>query len=99
MPKQDFAAQVPGAIVVKQPRASKPAPKPAPITAYVAGPTPLAKVRPGTWGRYMVSVTLKASDPASATKLHKARAARAGYKPTKPLDFKWMLAKGFIAAA
>ena len=47
----------------------------------------------------MVAVTLKATTPAAAVKLHKAKARRAGYNPAKPLDFKWMLAKGFIARA
>lgn len=67
-------------------------------TAYAPGPKG-NPCRKGTWGNYMVAVTLKASSPAAATKLHAAKARRAGYNPAKPLDFKWMLAKGIIVAA
>lgn len=96
--KQDFAAQVPGTIVVKQPRAKAVAPKVALPAAYAPGPKG-NPCRKGTWGAYMVGVTLKATSPAAATKLHKAKAARAGYPAAKALDFKWMLAKGIIVAA
>jgi hypothetical protein len=67
------------------------------VTAYVPGPTVYPKDKK-TWTGYMIQVTLKASSPADAVKLHKAKAARAGYPASKPLDFKWMLAKGYIAA-
>lgn len=67
-------------------------------TAYAPGPKG-NPCRKGTWGNYMVAVTLKASTPAAATKLHATKARRAGYNPAKPLDFKWMLAKGIIVAA
>jgi hypothetical protein len=67
------------------------------VTAYVPGPTVYPKDKK-TWTGYMIQVTLKASSPADAVKLHKAKAMRAGYPASKPLDFKWMLAKGYIAA-
>ena len=66
--------------------------------SYVAGPNP-TPCRKGTWGSYMAAVTLRASNPAAATKLHKAKARRAGYNPNKPLDFKWLVLKGCIVAA
>lgn len=64
--------------------------------SYVAGPKAYPKHK-RTWAGYMVAVTLKASNPADATKLHKARAARAGYPAKRPLDFRWMLGQGYIA--
>lgn len=81
------------------PKASKAkATKVALPAAYAPGPKAYPKAKK-TWGGYMIAVTLKASNPAAATKLHKARAARAGYNPAKPLDFKWMLAQGYIVVA
>ena len=50
----------------------------------------------GGWTFYMVTLTLKHKDTDSATAAHKDGAAKAGYPATKPLDFKWMDAKGYI---
>jgi hypothetical protein len=66
--------------------------------AIVPGPTPNA-ARKGTWRHYMVACAVKASSTGAATKWHKAHATRAGQPKTKPLDFAWMLAMGYIARA
>ena len=50
----------------------------------------------GGWTLYMVTLALKHKDTDSATAAHKAGAAKAGQRADKPLDFKWMDAKGYI---
>jgi hypothetical protein len=63
------------------------------------------KIKPGTstypegkstWTGYMIKITCANKDTDSATDAHKKGAGAAGYPATKPLDFKWMVAKGYI---
>lgn len=92
-------ARLPRRAPKAQPKASrKPSVKAVVVpTTYAPGPNKFAYANKKTWTAYMVKVSLKASTPAAATKLHKAQARRAGYNPAKPLDFKWLVLKGFIA--
>lgn len=50
----------------------------------------------GGWTLYMVNIALAHKSTDEATAAHKAGAAKAGQPASKPLDFKWMAAKGYI---
>jgi hypothetical protein len=73
------------------------APKAPALASYAVGPTPV-KARKGTWRLYMLRTIQGAATVADATKAHKAKARRAGFKPSAKLDFKWALASGYIVA-
>lgn len=52
-----------------------------------------------TWTHYMIQVTLRNKSTDAAKADHAKSAAKAGFPPAKPLDFKWMDMKGFIKLA
>lgn len=83
----------------KQAKAPRAPPKRAPASKvdrkYAKGATAYTGAA-GTWTAYMVAHALAHKSTDAATAAHKAGAAKAGQRADKPLDFKWMDAKGYI---
>lgn len=79
----------------KQPTKTVRTPKAATNHSIAKGKVEYSNAK-GGWTLYMVQLALAHKDTDSATAAHKAGAAKAGQNASKPLDFKWMHAKGYI---
>lgn len=81
---------------VKAPRPkAEPKPKAAPaVRSYSKGPTDYTG-KPGSWTAFMVAHALKHKDTAKATAAYEKLADYTANNK-KPLDFRWMDAKGYI---